>query len=56
MPDKEKENAANLPGHAAPNQKFAADRILNLDDDWPLADRRARVRKLLKRNRRCKPR
>lgn len=56
MLEKEKENAANLPGHAALNQKLSAGQILNPDDDWPLADRRARVRKLLKRNRRCKPR
>ena len=56
MLEKEKENAANLPGLAAHKQTLSAKPILTLDDDWPLADRRARVRKLLKRNRRCKPR
>lgn len=56
MLEKEKENAANLPGLAAHKQKLSSNFILNPDDDWPLADRRARVRKLLKRQRRCKPR
>jgi hypothetical protein len=51
-----KQNAANLPGLAAHKKTLSAKPILTLDDDWPLADRRARVRKLLKRNLRCKPR
>jgi hypothetical protein len=51
-----KENAANLPRLPAHKQKPTNSLMPRLDDDWPLAERRAQVRKLLKRHRRCKPR